>query len=465
MTPVRPLAVSVVALSIAGALMPIPASATPVPCGGAGNYAAQSGAELLRLNRLDLRPAGRDDDPITGVGLADAKSALLSGGKVNSAAISRMLDAAGTEDLTKPLIQQAPPSHEKASTRAVDAGDAGPFGFGNGTLSSHARWAPGMTCGGEDGDVTRAAATLSAASILKDDKNTLVTVRRKISSLSTTALDGRGPAVRAVASATIDASTIDLLGGTIRVTVKRAPTLLASMTAKGSGEVRYAPAVLEVSGKGIDTARLDAAGEHVEITLSGSQPRTFDSPLESPEHASATESGPTGLLKGLLTKAPTDGLEPGSPLPLPTAAGVPPVSEEEAAPAVRTGTTLRIALGGLRQARSGQAVAGRATAVKITLMRGPSSDETKDGYGDTATDHGAVVMMDLGVGVLEVAAVAPTSTGVAQGGRVQSTASGHGGGLPITGPRVDYLAIAGGALLVLGAAAMVFGKKRRRARG
>jgi hypothetical protein len=42
--------------------------------------------------------------------------------------------------------------------------------------------------------------------------------------------------------------------------------------------------------------------------------------------------------------------------------------------------------------------------------------------------------------------------------------SGVGGGLPITGPRVDYLAIAGVALLVLGAAAMVFGMRRGRPR-
>jgi len=475
MTPVRPLAVSAVALSIAGAFMPIPASAAPAPCEGAGNYAAQSGAELLRLNKLDLRPAGNDHDPITGVGLADAQSALISAGTVNSAAVSRMLDAKGTDGLARPLIQQAPPSHAKAGTRAIDGGDAGPFTFGDGTLTSHARWAPGMVCGVEDGDVTRAAALLSTASILRDDKNTLVTVRSKGSSLSTTTLDGRGSAVRAVASATIDASTIDLLGGTVRINVKRTPTLVASMTAKGDGEVRYAPAVLEVSGKGIDTARLDAAGDKVEITVAKSQPQNSagaspqpqnsESPRTLPEQTSPTESTAAGLLGGLLAKTPAGGLGPGSPPPLPTAPGVPSVGEEESAPAAGPGTTLRVALGGVRQARSGHAIAARVTAVKITLTQGPSSDETPDGYGNSAADRGGVVVMDLGVGALEAAAVAPgPTTGGAQEGGVQGAASGQGGGLPITGPRVGPLAIAGVALLVLGAAAMVFGKGRRRTR-
>jgi len=515
MTPVRPLAASVVALSIAGAFTPIPASAAPLPCERAENYAAQSGAELLRLNRLDLRPVGRDDKPVTRVGLADAKSALIANGKVNSAAVSRMLDAEGAGNLTSPVIQQTPPTHPKASTRGIRAADAGPFAFGNGALSSHARWAPGLACAAEDGEVTRAVATLAAASILGDEKRALFTVRKKVSSLSTTALDGRGPAARAVASATIGAGTISLLGGTVQIKIQRTPTLTASMATSG-GEVRYMPPVLEVSGRGIDTAHLDAAGDQVEIavdgegvanhqgggspgngsatghqghggptshggssgshqsgdgsasdqspdvTEAGGNPQTPLSPKGSPgsldERAASTESAPAGLLGGLLAKAPVGGLTSASPLPLPTVPGVPPVGgEPESAQVTGPGTTLRISLGDVRQARSRNAVAARVSTIKIALAEGSSTGQAKNGYGNDAADRSGVIL-DLDVGTLEAAAVAPEPVGA------QGAVSGAGGGLPITGPRVDYLAIAGLALLVLGATATLVGRRRQRTR-
>ena len=124
-----------------------------------------------------------------------------------------------------------------------------------------------------------------------------------------------------------------------------------------------------------------------------------------------------------------------------------------------SGTKLRISLGDVRQAMSGHAVAARATTIKIALTRGSPSDQTKDGYGHGAPNRSGVVM-DLDVGVLEAAAVAPEPLP----GGVDDATSGQGGGLPITGPRVDFLAIAGVALLVLGAAAMVFGMRRGRPR-
>ena len=61
MTPARPLAASVAALGIAGVVgVPAPATAAPAPCERAERYAAQSGAELLRLNRLTLTTTGGD---------------------------------------------------------------------------------------------------------------------------------------------------------------------------------------------------------------------------------------------------------------------------------------------------------------------------------------------------------------------------------------------------------------------
>ncbi|WP_203772199.1 hypothetical protein, partial [Paractinoplanes deccanensis] len=56
MTPARSLAASVVALGFTGALSaPQPAFAAPAPCERAESYAAQSGAELLRINKLAMR--------------------------------------------------------------------------------------------------------------------------------------------------------------------------------------------------------------------------------------------------------------------------------------------------------------------------------------------------------------------------------------------------------------------------
>jgi hypothetical protein len=179
-----------------------------------------------------------------------------------------------------------------------------------------------------------------------------------------------------------------------------------------------------------------------------------------PKTAQTSSAPSVGLLGGLLPKAPIGELKSGSPLPLPTAPGVPSVRrEDEAAQVAGSGTKLRISLGDVRQAMSGHAVAARATTIKIALTQGSPSDQTKDGYGHGAPNRSGVVM-DLDVGVLEAAAVAPEPLP----GGVQDATSGQGGGLPITGPRVDFLAIAGVALLVLGAAAMVFGMRRGRPR-
>src|SRR4051812_49087351 len=61
MTPARSLAASVVALGVASSLTTaLPASAAPAACQRAENYAAQSGAEILRIDRLELRSAEAD---------------------------------------------------------------------------------------------------------------------------------------------------------------------------------------------------------------------------------------------------------------------------------------------------------------------------------------------------------------------------------------------------------------------
>ena len=61
MTSARSLAASVVALGFASTLTaPTPAIAAPAPCERAESYAAQSGAEVLRIEELEVRTVGAE---------------------------------------------------------------------------------------------------------------------------------------------------------------------------------------------------------------------------------------------------------------------------------------------------------------------------------------------------------------------------------------------------------------------
>ena len=203
--------------------------------------------------------------------------------------------------------------------------------------------------------------------------------------------------------------------------------------------MQYKPAVLEVSGEGLETARLDTAGDSVDLTLGDENER----PTES------------ALLGGLLSGLPViGGLSGASPLPLPSVPGVPSLgaSGGESASVAGPGTRLSISIGDVRQATSGHAIAARAAAIKIALTQGGSEDRSKQGYGGSNPG----VVLDLDVGVLEAAAVSPEPSGTGAG--VEDAAAG----LPITGPRIDLLATGGAALLVGGIAALIFGMRKRR---
>ena len=446
----------IAAFGLVGAfLVPLPAAAAPAPCEQAERYAAQSGAELIRINKLDLGPAGRDEDPVTGVGVGDAKSALVAQAAVNSAAIGRILDGgpADRKALSDALTQQAPPTNKKPNRRDTKPTESGPFRLGAGKVTAHARWEPGMACGSAAGNATRAETELSRAGVLQDGNGALVGVPAKVSSLSTTALERHGSAARTVASASVAGGAVELLDGAVTIRILRPPTLRASMSTRGGGEVRYLPAVLEVSGAGIETARLDTAGDDVELTLEAEDARA------KPEQGKADQDQTGQQGAGLFDRLPSlGGLGSVPPLPLPGVPGLPAVGEPdtEAAPAAGPGTTIRISLGDVRQAVSDHAIAAKATAISIAITHKP----TKQPYGHSA-DNRSGVLLDLGLGLLEVAAVAPEPGA----GGASSAVGGEGGarsdGLPITGPRVDVIALTGVALLLAGVAALVFGLRGR----
>ncbi len=587
MTPARPLAASVAALGIAGLFgVPEPATAAPAPCDGAERYAAVSGAELFRLNKLFLTPASdvrptvggggeqpggrpatqgsdrsggpsdaggdsaadggsgttpggaedrsspaRDDgraggnDPASSNGPAgsngstdrnglaggndsagrrasaeragvaarsagddrpgarkvpsgddskiptgtatqpgaagdeaqpgatksadaasptagqpaastvgdvrvgEAKSALVAEAAPNSAAVARMVNGTGTPGLHEPLLQQAPPTNPEPTRRETPAARTGPLLLEAGTLSSHAQWRPGMACGATDGKVTRAAATLRAAQVMGAGDDVLVGVPERVESVSTTALKRNGDGARTVAAATMAVQRFELLNGAVRVKVIRPAALETRMSTRDGGAVRYVPAALEVSGDGIEAATLDTAGDTVEFTV-GTRDR------------SRKESG-----------VPIIG-SPGTapPLTLPSIPGLPQVStpQPESAAVAGPGTHVRISLGDVRQGVLGRAIAARAGAIRIAISEA----------GGQEYDGRPATLLDLEMGVLESAAVAPEPTG----GGVSGSVPGVGGGLPLTGPRVGLLALGGVALLALGGAAMTFGVRRRRFR-
>lgn len=492
-------ALGAVVLALGGALMsPVAAAAAPAPCEQAERYAAESGVQALRLNTLD---AG-DGRKTTDVGVAEAKSALVAQSAVNAAAVARVLDAGKARRLTDPLIRQAPPDNPAAVRRATTHSDVGPFTLGGGTLSARARWDPRMGCGAAAGEVTSANAGLSSAGIGGD----LVRVPKNLQGTSTTALEkGR----RTVASAGLITGGFAMLGGAVQVTILRPPRLLAAMSTKDGGTVDYRPAVLEVSGNGIETTRLDTPGDDIDIALgdegqpddtarasattqgSGADATAGSAPAAASPSArarpDAREAGsamavPWGSLGALLSGVPKLGALRGGDgasryrsgggrggasscrsgtaaqscgSPLPVLPGLPPVGgSPESAPAAGPGTHLRISLGDVRQATSGHAIAARATAIKVSITRGTADPRTKHGYGD----HGAVIL-DLDMGVLEVAAVSPEPFG-----GIQSALASSGGGrsLPITGPRLDVMALGGVMMIAGGVAALTFGLRRRR---
>jgi hypothetical protein len=534
------------ALGVVGSLLvPLPAAAAPAPCDQPLRYAAQSGSQVLRIGSLDLSSPGRPADSIKNIGVGEVKSALVAQSPINSAALGRMLDSAppDRQALAEVLKQTAPPSHDQPDERRHEAAKVGPFRLGASSLNVHARWEPRMACGNVAGEATRAEAEVRRAGVLGDGDGALVRVPGKISGLSTTAMELRGKAARAVAEASMAGGKIELLGGAVTVRILKTPSLLATMSGADGGEVRYKPAVVEVSGEGFGTARLDMAGDVFELRLDedgepvtdeaardgegqdgsrdgsdGTGEQSDDSGGASKKSAGSVGSGNAGggqddavensdesgrsqdglgsrgvaekavagfaggergrtagsagqggaagipIAEGASTDnvgklgAPVSnpdnsgtigGLAHGAPLPVPSLPGVPVITvpDTEAAPAAGTGTSVKISLGDVRQAVAGHAIAAKATSIKVAITQAPD----RQAYaGSTPT------ALTLGLGLLEVAAVAPEPAG-GSAGAVSDAAAG----LPITGPRVDVLALSGLALLIAGAAALIFGMRGR----
>lgn len=548
MAPARSVAASVVALGFAGTLtVPLPALAAP-GCARPERYAAQSGAELLRIDRLDLEPGGRiadsrtktssgtgddgtdldadqnlrddsdaadlefpatdqertssgrtvgggsgrvtDDSPgattgdvpgrgtggqgggmaapdVGNVGLGHTRSVLIAGAPVSSAGAARILNGkvAGSTTRNELVVQQAPPVQPKGAEQRTAAKRYGPVDVGSGALNARAVWAPAMGCGAADREVSMASTELSRVTVTGAGNGALIRVPEKITSRSSTALRRKGATAQTVATATVTAGRMSLVDNEVRIRMLRAPQLTVSVPAGGKGRVDYRPAIVEVTTKGGKTARLDTGGEYVDITLSN--------------NLRPVESARSRLL-------------PTGDLPLPKVPGLPTLTEIENTPlpAGADGPLMRISLGAVRQATDGEAIAAAATALRITVIRKDSNPDSQP----------SGVVADLGIGMLQAAAVAPganrgkagagagTRSGAGSGsgsntgngignnpgnGVGDGSGSGPGNefasspgsgdsGLPITGPRAASFGIAGAALLLGGISAVLMTARRRR---
>jgi LPXTG-motif cell wall-anchored protein len=265
----------------------------------------------------------------------------------------------------------------------------------------------------------------------------------------------------------------------VHVRVLRTPSLSTSMSAEKGGEVRYLPAIVEVSGAGVATKQLDTAGEDAEVVVddgadSGDDSPAPGAPADGTEAESDSQQGASAEVVGggvepargsdraAESGSVLAGLSGDAPLPLPTVPGLPTLpGSDESAQVGGPGTRVRITLGSVRQATKGHAIAARVTAIKVAITHAPEQQgdaggaREQRGYGSST----AGVVLDMDLGVLETAAVAPAAGGAG----VEGETAGGGGGLPITGPDVEALALAGGGLLLAGAG-LAFGTRRRRAR-
>ncbi|MFC4063800.1 hypothetical protein [Actinoplanes subglobosus] len=386
---------------------------TPPACGRPAHYAAQSSAELLRIDRLDLGsgtaassgkggaaesrggPGGAGANPIVGgVGLGESRAVLIADGKVNSGSAARTLNGkvAGSKDRADLVLQKAPPVSPQATSRRTGSKRFGPMRVGDGKLSARAVWAHGMACGNAVGDTSSASAEISRVTLAGGGSAALARVPEKVTSRSGTAMRLHGGAPQSVASATITAGRISLVDNEVRIRVLRAPQLRVSMTAAGRSRVDYQPAVVEVTGTNSKRTRLTTPGDHIDITLSNEM-----RPLESLPPR----------------------LEPIGDLPLPKVSDL-PVTEQTPTPGNEPGSTLRISLGEVRQATRGKAIAARVTAIRVILTRNVDSTRPQTGIAPSS------VAADLGIGMLTAAAVAPH--GKTSGKPGPTSTKGHSSG-------------------------------------
>lgn len=435
------------------AVGPVPALAAE-PCTRPLEYAAGAGAEALRLGALDLRPLGLPLGPVVDVRVASTRSGMVATGPVNSAAIARYVDAklAGVTPPAGPLdmvaYQQSPPRNAEPVTVPVPRSDLGVVRAGAGALRAHATWRDGLSCGARAGSATRSSATVAGAEVLPGPAGTaLVRIAANIRGRTETGLAREDGTTRAVATAAAGLGDVTLFAGTptaVRIKVIRGPILTAaSGGTAATTTVAYTSPVVEVSGPGVPTQRIDAPGETIDLALprSAGDEETARAAAEAhrlPLVAGDPLTETLGALHPDRLRGAT-GRAGAGPLGLPKLAGLPDPGELLAGgplPALGGELSLaRISLGDVHRNLTTRSVQARVASLRVQVA---------------ADADGSLV--DLALGELDAAAIAPAP--------VAPPPPGGGGGLPITGTGTGIAAGLGVLLLFAGGALLLLTRRR-----
>ncbi|GAA4438115.1 LPXTG cell wall anchor domain-containing protein [Phytohabitans houttuyneae] len=415
----------IAAIAVAGTLTVGPAPAVAAPaCQSPTGYAAGAGAEAMALSTLDLRPLGLPVGPITDVRFGSTRSAFdPEAGPVKAASAARSLDAKlfGVDlpdgPLTRTAYQQAPPRNAKPVTVHADSRDLGVVSSGAGELSAYATWHAGLACGTKPAEGTRSSATVAGADVLAGPGGVaLVRIPAALRARTATGLHAGGSPV-ATASGGLNEARI-LAGTPAQVTVK----VIQPAALTVGRDVDYRAPIVEVSGPGIGTRRLDAPSQVLEVPLDG-----LGGAVEAlkPERLSGVtgrgEKGPLSL--------------PGLPaLPgLPTGGGLPSAGPE--------GSVLRVTVGTLKKDVNDEWARAEATTLRLQVATRPADDDV-------------AAVLDMHLGRLDALVLAPRPAPAAP-------PAGGGGGLPVTGANVGWTAVVGALLIMAGSVAMMATRRRR----
>jgi LPXTG-motif cell wall-anchored protein len=446
-------------IALSQVLVSAPAAAGPEAGACRPQFGSSASAELLSLRTLDVRPLGLRLPALADVHIGSTRAAFGSG--LKAAAEGRFVRAAVLgQQVPAPVLdafvhQAAPPANAAPSLVPTPKLDLGAARLGAGTLSAHATWADPTRCEPDSGPRATANATLTTAAVLPA-AGSLVRVSGLASTTKTEVVHHNGTASpAAVASARLD--DVELFAGTpsaVSVKVLSQPSLkVVAGGAASKSIVEYVAPVLEVRVAAQPPVRLDSQRGRIDIavpvdasaaTLAGDLARTQALPLL-----------PTDLLGGLLGGGHND---------------------EERPLAGRRTAVLRLSVAGVSKDVADAGLHARAAALRISLL-----------LCDNAKVNEDAPVFDLTIGVLEAAAGAPRGhrpPGYGGGAGQEPTATptptartampspsgsgtgsgsgseGTGGGLPVTGSKLLWIAVFGVLLVVVGRGLLVLTRRR-----
>jgi hypothetical protein len=462
-------AAGIAGLVVAPAIGLAPAAAAD-PCEKPLEYGATAAADLVKLGLLDFRPVGLGLGPVADVTLMSTNSGMNAMTPVNSAAAARLLDAKlfgvplPPGPLTKTVSQQAPPSNDEPETKSLIAQNLGLLKVGAGDLSAHATWKSGMACGKEHGKNTEASAEIANATVLPGLRKNSGLVRASLlSSATETGLDKKGDQVCSVARASVGVAEISLFAGSrsaIKIEVIKPPTLaVGTAGTKASGTVHYQAPILKITGPGGISHQINSPGDTVTLGIPSSLPLLGQAKeLAKTEGLPLLGDVPLDGLLGDLNKPDATAKADQGPLPglpaLPDVPKLPPAADiigaaPESLPVVGSGalSLLRLTIGDVESEITDQAVRAEAASLRLEVLAGHNK-KTKS-------------LVDVGLGLLSAAAVAPAPVVPAPPAVEPPPVTGGGGGLPVTGANVGVVAGVGIVLLAGGGAMLIVGRRRR----